>query len=90
MPAMARYLAKDRPWLAGLLLAAPYAAIMSTVAAFLLMISSSLVRDIYQRNINPKVSPRLLKRISYGTTAVVGVIVTLGALSIKKIIDIKV
>ena len=47
---------------------------------FLLLMSSSLVRDVYQRNINPKVSPQLLKRISYGTTAVVGIIVTLGAL----------
>jgi Na+/proline symporter len=65
----------------GLLLAAPYAAIMSTVAAFLLMISSSLVRDLYQRTINPDVSPRTMKVISYGVTALVGVVVMLGALN---------
>jgi SSS family solute:Na+ symporter/sodium/pantothenate symporter len=78
MPAMARHLAP--PWLAGFLLAAPYAAIMSTVAAFLLMISSSLVRDIYQRTIDPNVSPRIIKIASYVVTALVGLVVMLGAL----------
>ena len=41
------------PWLAGLLLAAPFAAVMSTCDSFLLMVSSAVVRDVYQRNINP-------------------------------------
>jgi Na+/proline symporter len=66
---------------AGLLLAAPYAAIMSTVAAFLLMISSSLVRDLYQRTINPNVSPRAIKAASYLATGLVGVVVMVGALN---------
>lgn len=79
MPAMARHLAP--PLVAGLLLAAPYAAIMSTVAAFLLMISSSLVRDLYQRSINPDVSPRVIKGASYAVTALVGVVVMVGALN---------
>lgn len=83
MPAMTRHLAKEigQPWVAGVLMAAPYAAIMSTVAAFLLMISSSLVRDIYQRVINPNVSERTLKVSSYLVTALVGVIVMVGALN---------
>jgi SSS family transporter len=80
MPTMALELTKEWPLLGGLILAAPYAAAMSAVAGFLLLMSSSLVRDIYQRSINPKVSPKIIRRISYGTTAVVGVIVTLGAL----------
>lgn len=79
MPAMARFVA--HPLAAGLLLAAPYAAIMSTVAAFLLMISSSLVRDIYQRSINPNASPRLMRFLSYAVTATVGVVVVIGALN---------
>src|SRR2546421_147906 len=79
MPVMARRLA--HPLVAGLLLAAPYAAIMSTVAAFLLMISSSLVRDLYQRTLNPNVSERTVKRASYLVTALVGVVVTLGAVN---------
>jgi len=66
--------------LGGLILAAPYAAAMSAVAGFLLLMSSSLVRDIYQHNINPTVSPRRVRWISYGTTGVVGIIVTLAAL----------
>jgi Na+/proline symporter len=41
--------------------------------------SSSLVRDIYQRNINPTVSPRLVRGVTYTTTAVVGLIVTAAA-----------
>src|SRR5690606_35326353 len=56
MPAMAVYLTTQAgvAWLAGLLVAAPFAAVMSTVDSFLLMISSGLVRDIYQRNLNPE------------------------------------
>ncbi len=81
MPAMVRHLTADRPWVGGLLLAAPYAAIMSTVAAFLLMISSSLVRDIYQRTINPNVSERAIKVGSYLVTGLIGVVVLIGALN---------
>ena len=79
MPAMALTVTEDWPLLGGLILAAPYAAAMSAVAGFLLLMSSSLVRDIYQRNINPTVSPRTVRWISYGTTAVVGIIVTFAA-----------
>lgn len=81
MPAMIRHLTAARPWLGGLLLAAPYAAIMSTVAAYLLTISSSLVRDLVQRSLGQEISPRLLRILSYGTTALVGIIVFLGALN---------
>jgi SSS family solute:Na+ symporter/sodium/pantothenate symporter len=80
MPVMALTVTQDWPLLGGLILAAPYAAAMSAVAGFLLLMSSSLVRDIYQRNINPNVSPRAVRWISYGTTAVVGIIVTVAAL----------
>jgi sodium/pantothenate symporter len=79
MPATALRLTADWPLLGGLILAAPYAAAMSAVAGFLLLMSSSLVRDIYQRNINPMVSPRLVRGVTYGTTAVVGIIVTVAA-----------
>ena len=80
MPAMARKVAPT-PFLAGLLLAAPYAAIMSTVAAFLLLISSSLVRDIYQRALRPKASQRTLKILSYLMTAIVGLVVMIAAMN---------
>jgi sodium/pantothenate symporter len=81
MPAMALALTEPWPLLGGLILAAPYSAAMSAVAGFLLLMSSSLVRDIYQRSINPKVSPRLIRWVTYGTTAVVGVVVTAAALN---------
>jgi len=77
MPAMAVRLTENWPVLGGLILAAPYAAAMSAVAGFLLLMSSSLVRDLYQRNLNPNVTERQVKRVSYATTAVVGVLVTL-------------
>jgi SSS family solute:Na+ symporter/sodium/pantothenate symporter len=80
MPALALNVTADLPLLGGLILAAPYAAAMSAVAGYLLLMSSSLVRDIYQRNINPTVSPALVRRISYLTTAIAGVIVTLASL----------
>lgn len=89
MPAMARHVTSGLmfgnwrigPFCAGLLLAAPYAAIMSTVAAFLLLISSSLVRDIYQRTINPHVSQRTIRRYTYLVTGFVGFVVMIGALN---------
>ena len=70
MPTTALFVAP--PVLAGLLIAAPFAAVMSTVDSFLLMISSALVRDVYQRSINPNVSRRTIKWMSYTTTGVVG------------------
>jgi Na+/pantothenate symporter len=68
-------------WLAGVLVAAPFAAVMSTVDSFLLMISSSVVRDIYQRNINPNASEGQLKRLSYLCTLAVGVVVVIAAMN---------
>ncbi len=68
------------PWhavLAAVFVAAPFAAVMSTVDSFLLLISSSIVRDIYQRSINPNVTEKVAKWTSYVTTVIVGVIVTL-------------
>ena len=69
------------PWLAGLLLAAPFAAVMSSVDSFLLMVSSSVVRDIYQNRINPDASEQRLKKLSYLVTAVVGILAMLAVLN---------
>src|SRR5438128_6890250 len=78
MPHMIRRVA--HPIVAGFILAAPYAAIMSTVAAFLLLISSGIVRDIYQRTINPEAPARRLRVLSIAVTAGVGLVVTIAAL----------
>ena len=39
---------------------------MSTVDSFILMITSSVVRDVYQRTINPQAAPATLRLMSYG------------------------
>ena len=70
MPVMVMHVAPSI--LAGILIAAPYAAIMSSVDSFLLLISSSCVRDIYQRMINPGASETTMRRLSYTSTVVVG------------------
>ena len=81
MPVMAFTLTGNAgvPWLAGLIIAAPFAAAMSTVDSFMLMISSSVVRDVYQREINPAAGERTIKLLSYSCTVFIGVLATLGA-----------
>ena len=83
MPALAEHVTRNAgtPWLAGLLVAAPFAAVMSSVDSFLLMISSAIVRDVYQRDINPRASERQMKRMTYSVTACVGVAAFLGAVN---------
>lgn len=74
MPAIAVTVTENagHGWLAGLLIAAPFAAVMSTVDSYLLVISSSVVRDIYQRNISPQASHNTIKWMSYLTTLFIG------------------
>lgn len=75
MPALATTLTANAgvPWLAGVLLAAPFAAVMSSVDSFLLMVSSAVVRDIYQNRMRPSASERSLRLLSYAVTAMIGV-----------------
>ncbi|MFC1526385.1 sodium transporter, partial [Candidatus Latescibacterota bacterium] len=81
MPALVIYLTDNAGvgWLGGLLVAAPFAAVMSTVDSFLLMISSALVRDVYQRNLNPEVTEGRIRKLSYAITMLVGTGALLGA-----------
>lgn len=82
MPVLARHVtrAAQMPWLGGMILAAPFSAIMSTVSGFLLMISSAFVRDLYQGSINPHVSEAKAKWLAFFATAAVGLIATVLAL----------
>lgn len=82
MPVMAFTLtgAAGVPWLAGLIIAAPFAAAMSTVDSFMLMISSSVVRDVYQQQLRPGATERQLRRLSYLCTLGIGLLATVGAL----------
>ncbi|TWT52187.1 Sodium/pantothenate symporter [Thalassoglobus neptunius] len=89
MPAMAVTLTEGvgHGWLAGLLIAAPFAAVMSTVDSFLLVISSALVRDLYQRNIHPSASDQTVKRLSYLTTLIIGSIALIFAINPPKFLQ---
>ncbi|MDB5335449.1 MAG: Na+/solute symporter [Planctomycetaceae bacterium] len=59
---------------AGLILAAPFGAIMATVSSYLVVISSGLVRDIYQRFLDPNASEARLKFLSHTGMIVVGLV----------------
>ena len=63
------------PWLAGLFLTAPLAAIMSTVSSQLLVLSSTIIKDLYVSYINPNPEERFIKRTSLIITAITGAIV---------------
>jgi SSS family solute:Na+ symporter/sodium/pantothenate symporter len=75
IPQMALRLTRDLPlgsWLAGLVLAAPFGAIMATVSCYLLVIASGLVRDIYQRFVRPQATEHELRRLTYLVMIVIG------------------
>lgn len=69
------------PWLAGVVLAAPMAAIMSTVDSLLLLVSSSIIKDLYLNYIEPKAPDKRVRRLSFGVTTVLGIIVFVMALN---------
>lgn len=83
MPEFATFLSVSAgaPWLAGILVAAPFAAVMSSVDSFLLVVSSAVVRDVYQGHINRDAGERGVKLLSYSVTVVVGVLAVLFALN---------
>lgn len=78
MPRLVIHLAN--PYMAGLILAAPYGAVMSTVSGFLLIVASGLVRDIYQRFLRPTASEKEVARASYGATIGIGILVAIIAM----------
>ncbi|MBG9543827.1 sodium/pantothenate symporter [Cytobacillus firmus] len=69
------------PWLAGIVLAAPMAAIMSTVDSLLLLVSSAIVKDVYINYIKPDTEESTVKKMSFAVTALLGVLVCIMALS---------
>jgi sodium/pantothenate symporter len=69
------------PYAAGIVLAAPMAAIMSTVDALLILVSSAIVKDVYLNYIKPEASNSHIKKISFSVTTIIGIIVIFFALS---------
>ncbi|MDN3020125.1 sodium/pantothenate symporter [Paenibacillus sp. BSR1-1] len=69
------------PFVAGIVLAAPMAAIMSTVDALLILVSSAIVKDIYLNYIKPHASEGQIKKMSFSVTAIIGILVIFFALT---------
>ncbi len=59
-------------FIAGMILAAPFGAVMATVSSYLVVIASGLVRDVYQRFINPHADTKTLRRLSHIVMVAVG------------------
>ena len=75
VPQLALTLTSDIPGggiLTGLILAAPFGAVMATVSCYLLVIASGLIKDIYLRFINPAASPKKVRYMTYGVMIAVG------------------
>lgn len=66
--------------MSGILLSAPFAAVMSTVSSLILSTSGAVIKDIYQRNINADADDAAIKKISYASTIVISLIVMVLAL----------
>ena len=66
--------------LAGLVLAAPMAAIMSTISSFLLVASGAIVRDLYQRNARSPVGEGRARTITHLSIVAVGIVAGVFAL----------
>jgi sodium/pantothenate symporter len=58
----------------GLILAAPFGAVMATVSTFLVVIASGVVRDIYQRFLRPGAGETELRRMSHIVMIILGAI----------------
>ena len=61
-------------FLAGLILSAPFGAVMATVSAYLVVIASGLVHDVYQRFIHPQASEARLRHVTYGVMLALGAV----------------
>ena len=61
-------------FIAGLILAAPFGAVMATVSSYLVVLSSGVVRDIYQRFIRQDADRDHLRRVAWCAMIAAGVI----------------
>ncbi len=77
IPRMSLYVTRDLPFgsfLSGLILAAPFGAIMASVSCFVLVIASGLVQDIYVRFLRPNAGGRELRLATSAAMIAVGII----------------
>ncbi|MEG1642058.1 MAG: sodium/pantothenate symporter [Synergistaceae bacterium] len=73
------------PFWAGIFIAGPIAAIMSTVDSMLIMCSAAIVKDLYfhyvAKDDERKLPPKKIKKFSFVVTSVIGVLVFIAALN---------
>lgn len=77
VPRMAFWATRDLPGgsiVAGIILAAPFGAIMATVSTYLVVIASGVVRDVYQRFFRPRAMEREIRVVTYSVVLLVGLI----------------
>jgi SSS family solute:Na+ symporter/sodium/pantothenate symporter len=77
IPRLAIWAAPDFPGgslVSGLILAAPFGAVMATVSTFLVVIASGVVRDIYQRFLRPHATEAEIRWTTYVVMVLLGVV----------------
>jgi sodium/pantothenate symporter len=74
------------PVLAGIFIAGPLAAIMSTVDSMLILASASIIKDLYLNYGKGDIEERTLNKISFITTGLIGMIVFVFAMNPPSII----
>jgi SSS family solute:Na+ symporter/sodium/pantothenate symporter len=84
MPRMALLVAN--PLVAGIILAAPFGAVMATVSGFLVQISSAFVSDVYHR-LRPDASEGTLRRLSQAAIIGAALISSVGAIFSPKFLQ---
>jgi SSS family solute:Na+ symporter/sodium/pantothenate symporter len=75
IPRLTVHVTRDLPgggFVAGLILAAPFGAVMATVSSFLVIIASAFVRDAYQRVLHPDATENQLRRMTHICMALIG------------------
>jgi len=83
IPRMSMLVTKGLPggqFISGLILAAPFGAIMASVSCFILVISSGLVQDIYVRFLNPAATEAQIRRATNISMIGVGLIAVIANL----------
>lgn len=74
------------PVLAGIFIAGPLAAIMSTVDSMLILASASIIKDLYLNYGKGDIDEKSLNRISFLTTGIIGLVVFMFAVKPPSII----
>ena len=84
VPRMALFLTNDLfggSFIAGLILSAPFGAVMATVSCYLVVIASGVVRDVYQRIINPEATDYEIRRMTRIVMILVGAVALIANIS---------